>query len=140
MCKCENCKHTEFTDITVEISDGLAKSCDKVVVLECKVCHKLSFEATERQKLIINTLRNKDLKFRHIIMFGDWAVNEDNDIININKKCANYFITSDNPVLSTKEEILAHLKRKDWFDAEQEKALIKALDCAYSNNIHQNSR
>ena len=66
-------------------------------------------------------------------MFGDWAVNEDGDIINTNKKCARY------PVYKklydkSEEWILKHLKGKAWFDDCQKKTFLQALEYAKKHN------
>ncbi|MBP3671119.1 MAG: hypothetical protein J6J06_04065 [Bacteroidaceae bacterium] len=64
----------------------------------------------------------------NIRIIGDWAVNENNDIVNINHSCNRYFIASNNPALQTREQILEHLSNKTWFNEEQRCSLLEVLN------------
>lgn len=63
-----------------------------------------------------------------VAIFGDWAVSNDKDIVNINRKCSNYPIYSNNPMQASRTSILEHLQGKVWFDEVQRDNLIQALD------------
>ena len=60
-------------------------------------------------------------------VYGDWAVSEVGDIVNINKKCAEYPIFSNNPSLDTEDKIFSQLEGKTWFDAEQKRNLVYVM-------------
>lgn len=64
-----------------------------------------------------------------VALFGDWAVSEDNDIVNISPKCAYYPILSNNHVLKSENEIFDQLDGKDWFKntPKQRSSLVDAL-------------
>lgn len=61
-------------------------------------------------------------------IFGDWAVNSDGDIININDTCAKYPIFSNRQNLKSDEELIEHLNSKTWFDINQKTNLLEALE------------
>lgn len=63
-----------------------------------------------------------------IAIFGDWHVNEDHDIVNVNNRCNHYFIASNNPMFRTRKQILEQLSGKTWFDYSQRITLLEALD------------
>lgn len=131
MKECPNCGCTDFISETVVVTDGLNEQHgEDVLMLECKRCHRLLFEdnVAEESQRIINLLRANGVKCKRIALFGDWAVSEEGDIVNANKKCANYAIFANNSILNEKSEIINHLRSKNWFDDEQERNILKALD------------
>lgn len=131
MKECPNCGYTDFISEIVVVTDGLKEQhSEDVLMLECKRCHKLLFEddVAEEYQRIITLLTARNVKCSRLALFGDWAVNEDGDIINTNKNCSYYLISADNPVLRTRSERINHLRSKNWFDDEQERNILKALD------------
>ena len=64
----------------------------------------------------------------NIRIIGDWAVNENNDILNINERCNRYFIGSNNPALHTREQILNQLSPKIWFTESSKNDLLEILN------------
>ena len=90
-----------------------------------------SNEITEHQRDIIEALVYYDVKYSKVAMFGDWAVNEDGDIININRKCSRYPVYSES-YENSEDSMLEQLKSKNWFDKNQEEAFRQALAYAKS--------
>lgn len=90
-----------------------------------------SNEITEHQRDIIEALVYYDVKYSKVAMFGDWAVNEDGDVININRKCSRYPVYSES-YENSEDSVLEQLKGKNWFDKNQEEAFLQALAYAKS--------
>lgn len=76
----------------------------------------------------INTVFEKyKITNKCVALYGDWAVSEIGDVVNINKKCAEYPILSNNPMLDKEDDIFSHLEGKTWFDAEQRRNLVYVM-------------
>lgn len=122
-------EHQEFVDLEkepVEITEKDKTEIIYVHVCEGTVCPK---EIPEHQRLIIEALVYYNVGYSKITMFGDWAVNEDGDIINTNKECARYPVFKQDYEKSEKS-VLKHLKSKNWFDEKQEETFCQALKFA----------
>lgn len=86
--------------------------------------HCISDELVQTIKTVFEKYKITD---ECIALYGDWAVSKIGDIVNINKKCAEYPIFSNNPMLDTEDEIFSHLEEKSWFDAEQRRNLVYVM-------------
>ncbi len=72
-------------------------------------------------------LKDKKANIEVVKVFGDWVVNADNDIVNINPQTAYCSLYSNRQNLLTQEEVIEHFRSKVWFDKEQEENLKNAL-------------
>ena len=86
--------------------------------------HNVSDEINEK---IINVFNYYKINNKCIALFGDWAINEAKDIVNISSKCNIYPLFFNNPHLETENEIFNQLSSKEWFNAYQRVNLFRAL-------------
>lgn len=89
---------------------------------------------TEHQKTVIEALIHCNAKYSKINMFGDWAVNEDGDIINTNRHCSRYPVYKERYDKS-ETKIIEHLGSKTWFDDFQKETFRQALKYAKKNYV-----
>ena len=82
----------------------------------------------DKRERALQVLQDKEVNTEIKVMFGDWVVNGDNDVININSKTAYCSLYSNRTNLSTQKEVLSHLEEKVWCIGEQRENLLKALD------------
>ena len=97
-----------------------------------------TLEELEKVNLIYNASKETKNNIRQVFeyysistdciaLFGNWAVSEGRDIVNISPNCSHYSLFSNNPILKTEDEIFAHLNNKSWFDEEQKNNLVNAM-------------
>lgn len=121
----------EFSGIDKEKESVVITENAKTETIHVHVCQGTVYpnEIPEHQKDIIEALAHHNVKYSEVAMFGDWAVNEDGDIININRKCARYPVYRES-YENSEDSVLEQLEGKGWFYGYQKETFLQALTYA----------
>ena len=73
----------------------------------------------EEQEYAIQIMRDKDVSTNIVGCSGKWIVNDNGDLVNIERECSHYFLYRESIEQWDKDELYRHISQKTWFRSRQ---------------------